>query len=111
MLDSEIVKAIIGAAALVLALSAIWMKGIKPSAQWVGGVVDTLRELVDLVRDMRDFLMRERDEMRHEIRELRTDVDELTLAAMADSVTLHATQNVERAEQTEPGQMSKGARA
>ena len=111
MLDSEIVKAIIGAAALVLALSAIWMKGIKPSVQWVGGLVSTLRRLADLLEDMRDFLLVEREHIRREIAELRIDVDELTLAAMADSVTLHATQNVERAEQTEPGQMSKGARA
>ena len=113
MTVTELCSAIIGAAALVVALSAIWVKGIKPSAQWVGELVATLRRLADLLEDMKDFLLVEREHIRHEIRELRIDVDELTLAVMADPVTLHAPTVASEAHAAAqaPSAMSEGARA
>lgn len=64
MVDANTWTAVITAGAVVLAVSAIWVKGVKPTIQWGAGFVVTLRELVDLVREVRDFFMKERDEMR-----------------------------------------------
>ena len=68
---NPLVTGVITSGAVVLALVAIWTKGIKPFGKWVGEAVRNLRRIADYMEQMVDFLTRERLTFRADIEEVK----------------------------------------